>query len=245
MNCRAGSCFRVKPAGIAALSGCIAPSIFSECFTGYAGSVPANGWTTVSLPPGTSASFNGSLMVMATPGGAPPGLAPDVAKAVTGTIPFPYRDTSFQAKFIQFGGSMANADTLFEFRLHSNTPASATRISLAGTASPGVGVVTIDVSNGGTVSRRTGAWVPAMGAPTEIHLTVASDGTPLFYIDEVPIPLGGPSSVGVAPTLTGSVEVRFRKSGPGDSGAVDYIFVNAGVQPPTAIYCCPEGGPPS
>jgi hypothetical protein len=88
----------------------------------------------------------------------------------------------------------------------------------------------------------SGTWSPQAGAVHTVHLTVAADGTPNLFVDQIQISLvlGGASP----PAPFGPAAVFSVVNGAPDGPSVLFdMFFSSGVYPPSTVFCCPNGQP--
>lgn len=216
----------------AQLLSCLLSDIFSDCFTGCL--TPATcGWTVLTAPP--TVSFDGDQMVM---GRVEPDIGGDAFKALS--MPMPAAGFTVQFKFNEQAMAIPGFDQSYEVNFSDGTGLITCKVRLLGG-----GVLTVNLGG----PQFTGAWTPlGSSAPHVVHFTY--DGvTPLLFIDGIPIALGpiAPAPLSQAPSsVLASITKVAAPIPPGDGiGAFDWIFAASGVLPPSTVFCCPGGTPPT
>lgn len=204
---------------------CLPPTIFSECFQGCSNPSPCS-WTTFT-PPGTS-NFTGTNVQLGSDGANTSGL---IFKSLMGVTPatITWRFTMTQiatAPYVGLAYLVASTDAAGIVQ----------HLIIMG----GDSVIAL-VTSGTDV--RFGAWVPVNGATVTVHISV-NGGTPSLFIDGVPVVLGAPGVI--APFLFFPNVAAIQVDDPALTGKAtfDNYFITAGDFPPTASFCCPDGGPP-
>jgi len=233
------SLFVKAPAGPA---GCTMPDMFTDCFTGLSGTLtsplspPIGGWDydTGFIPGGGTVTFDGDLMILAV-GGGPTSVGATKSHGV-GT--FPADNYTVQFAFTEF----SLLDPLNFYFVPITNEVGTMFYSLFLDGSGGVTFQVTDPSLLGS-NTFTGVWTQTGGSHV-VHTSVLPGGTAVMFIDQVPIPLvGAPSGTPIGLTVGVIGLDAFRFSGIPDTMSYDYAIINSGVQPPTTVYCCPDGNP--
>jgi len=216
---------------------CSLADVFSECFTGLAGPVPAGVWVNGSQGPIGTSSFDGDMLVQTAVGNT----FAEAEAPLPG--PPPVTDMTLQFRFQEAPAAPAG------FRVYDVTLVGADGKTKINVSLQGATVL-VRVGPGDPLTGYTGTWhggEPTPGAVHHVHLAVDGSGDPTLYIDGLPILLfeGGlvPAVAGYTPNV---VAVQTNGAGPGKpalTAKYDWIFVHGAATVPSVVFCCPEGGP--
>jgi hypothetical protein len=215
-------------------------SVFTDCFPCTGGPInggspgPVCGWTFSEAfgPKGGQVTFTPGVMSLDALGGL--SNTPGAGKPLPGTLAG-VTNLSGQFKFTEHPGSLATS-TDYQFYLFDSTFTN--WISLYLNAS---GFAQVIVGPTAGADGYNGTWVPT-GGTHKIDFSINSIGVPTLFIDDVAIPLvfsgGGFSPFG---TFAAGTLYFFSLRDPAavTSAKIMDVFVTAGVQPPTTVYCCP------
>lgn len=225
---------------------CVPPSIFSDCFTGLSGSLsllidpPIGGWSVIkqSAAPGANVTFDGDQAVFST--GSLSDL--EIAKALAAAPPA--GGISLQFKLTQYPTALPSSGVQYAVIVTDAAGDEALSVFIDGTG------LDFRVATGPLGMIFNGIWSPSPGATVVVHVQrLPGAGFPAAaWIDQVPVALApagpGPDTSGL-PASTMALDSVTDEPLSLASSPFDFVFASASIDPPTTIYCCPDGTPAS
>lgn len=211
---------------------CVTADVFSDCFAGCVGVIPADGtvcgWT-YDGNAGQNVSFTpGQMSLNTVASNRRSGAQKTLLSSLVSIF-----NTTEQFTFTEFPTALG-AGSFYELYVTNFDSSEALYFYADDT-----GFVSVHVGLTAGAPFRSGAWTPTNGTH-KVHIIIDALGVPLLFIDGIAIPLTVGGTFAFAGGIPGDTARLVVDDASGASSAtVASVFMTAGNLPDPTVFCCP------